>query len=45
MLPDAQYQAQLKSKMLNVSIVFNKVGSIKSLRAVFYTFHKLFEDM
>jgi hypothetical protein len=45
MLSDAQYQVLLMSKMLNVSIVFKKMVSMKSLSAVFYTFHKLFMDV
>jgi hypothetical protein len=32
-------------KMLNISIVFMRMASIKSLRAVLCTFHNLFKDM
>jgi hypothetical protein len=45
MLSDAQYQVVLMSIMLNVSIVSKKMVSMKSLSAVFYTFHKLFKDL
>ncbi len=46
MLSDAQYQAVLMSKMLNVQIAFKKMVIMKkSLSALFFTFHKLLKDM